>query len=509
LFLNPSKCEWSWLDSSNTNPCPLRGEGSDKIALVPTDEIMMLGVPLGSKAFSAEYVQKKLFSRLRQSTSQLMEFEDTQSALYLLRISYGIVRANHFMRTTPLDHWQEQAVKFDSTIRDAAETILGYKFLPDSYVQACLTPKLGGIGIRRAIEHSPLAFSASWFESQKTAAEKWTPRPDMVPYLNSDGDPLTQKQASFVLDTRLHQELVARAPNKRERQRLLRVAQEHAGAFVTALPSDEDGRDTILSPRNFSIAVGYRLGVPLLEADELCSLCKQTLDKYGDHAACCPKSGDVIHRHNFLRNLIARFASEGHLSPQLEKKGILGPTSGRRPGDVTIPIWHDGKGLCVDVAVTSPFTSRGIDLKEPCENYALNEKHKKYDTSFRGQPYDFAAMVFETTGAINSEGVGVLKQIWRFGARQQSRMLCVYIGRAWARLSCNLQRSVSQAILNRSGGGHSSQFQNFNHLLDNECEFPELGLVRITHEQDELKTGSKARTLGALVTDLERVGVRV
>jgi hypothetical protein len=212
LFLNPSKCEWSWLDSSNTNPCPLRGEGSDKIALVPTDEIMMLGVPLGSKAFSAEYVQKKLFSRLRQSTSQLMEFEDTQSALYLLRISYGIVRANHFMRTTPLDHWQEQAVKFDSTIRDAAETILGYKFLPDSYVQACLTPKLGGIGIRRAIEHSPLAFSASWFESQKTAAEKWTPRPDMVPYLNSDGDPLTQKQASFVLDTRLHQELVARAP---------------------------------------------------------------------------------------------------------------------------------------------------------------------------------------------------------------------------------------------------------------------------------------------------------
>ena len=31
--------------------------------------------------------------------------------------------------------------------------------------------------------------------------------------------------------------------------------------------------------------------------------------------------------------------TDGLLSPVLEKKGILGPTSGRRPGDVSIPIW--------------------------------------------------------------------------------------------------------------------------------------------------------------------------
>ena len=30
--------------------------------------------------------------------------------------------------------------------------------------------------------------------------------------------------------------------------------------------------------------------------------------------------------------------------------------------------------------------------------------------------------------------------------------LSVYCGRAWARLACNLQTSVSQAILNRVGG---------------------------------------------------------
>ena len=38
----------------------------------------------------------------------------------------------------------------------------------------------------------------------------------------------------------------------------------------------------------------------------------------------------------------------------MEKKGILGPTSGRRPGDVTIPIWKNGKGLAIDVADQLP-----------------------------------------------------------------------------------------------------------------------------------------------------------
>ena len=86
-----------------------------------------------------------------------------------------------------------------------------------------------------------------------------------------------------------------------------------------------------------------------------CPLCKQ-INIYGDHATCCATSGDVIHRHNALRNLVGSFASDGLLSPVLEKKGILGPTSGRRPGDVSIPIWSAGKGLAIDVAVTSVLT---------------------------------------------------------------------------------------------------------------------------------------------------------
>ena len=129
-----------------------------------------------------------------------------------------------------------------------------------------------------------------------------------------------------------------------------------------------------------------------------------------------------------------KLASEGLLSPIMEKKGILGPTSGRRPGDVTIPLWSQGKGLAITL------------------HYAAQQKHGKYDASFRGKNYLFAAVVFETTGAINEEGARVLSQLARFAAKRQGREFSSFCGRAWVRFSCNLQRSVSQAILNRLEG---------------------------------------------------------
>ena len=63
----------------------------------------------------------------------------------------------------------------------------------------------------------------------------------------------------------------------------------------------------------------------------------------------------------------------------------------------------------------------------------------------------FAAMVFETTGGVNNEGLELLRQLFRFAAKHQSLQLSVFCGRAWARLSCSLQSSVSQCFLNRTG----------------------------------------------------------
>jgi len=331
-------------------------------------------------------------------------------------------------------------------LRGAAETILGFPMGDDTYRQAALTPSLGGLGLRRTVEHAPGAFSASWHESLLESREQWV-RPPGVAEGHRE-----QRLASYKFDEEVLAYLVARAPNDREAQRLHRVSQPHAGAFITAVPSDEDGFHTILRPRNFQTAVAYRLGVAVLKNDISCPMCKQPLDTLGDHATCCAKAGDLIVRHNNLRNLVDRIAQDALLSPVMEKKGILGPTSGRRPGDVSFRLWAHGKGLAIDIAVTSPFTDRNVRLQDPCEDYAATQKHRKYDADFKDSEYHFAALVFETTGAINAEGIRVLSQIFRFAAMRLGQPHSAYCGRAWARISCDLQRSVSQAILSRCDG---------------------------------------------------------
>ena len=82
-----------------------------------------------------------------------------------------------------------------------------------------------------------------------------------------------------------------------------------------------------------------------MDQEIACPLCTQPVHKFSDHATCCTKSGDLIIRHNSMRNLIEDVASDGMLSSVLEKEGILGNTTGRRPGNVTIQMWAEGKGL--------------------------------------------------------------------------------------------------------------------------------------------------------------------
>ena len=83
------------------------------------------------------------------------------------------------------------------------------------------------------------------------------------------------------------------------------------------------------------------------------------------------------------------------------------------------------------------------------------QKACEIDVRFKGTDYFFSAVVFETLGAINSEGEDVLKQLFRFAAKRLGREFTSYCGRAWARVSCNLQRSVAQEILNRIDGYES------------------------------------------------------
>src|SRR5947209_8496541 len=175
------------------------------------------------------------------------------------------------------------------------------------------------------------------------------------------------------------------------------------------------------------------------------------MDILGDHPLCCKKSGDRITRHDRLRNLVFKLADTGLLAPELEKLGILGETdrSLRRPGDVSIKNWSLRRGLAIDVAVISPLAASHIGKEEPCEDYARNHKIARYAAAFVNSDYDFAPVIFETSGAVNKEGETVLKQIIRFASKREGITHTVFAARAWATLSCCVQAASAQQILNR------------------------------------------------------------
>ena len=79
------------------------------------------------------------------------------------------------------------------------------------------------------------------------------------------------------------------------------------------------------------------------------------------------------------------------------------------------------------MAVTSPLASSNLHISEPCESYATWKKHAYYDDDFKGTAFEFAAMVFETTGGVNNEGLEVLRQLFRFAAKHQGLQLSVTV----------------------------------------------------------------------------------
>ena len=258
LRLNPAKCEWTWLDPSDPRPSPIRN-----VPLTPLDGVSILGVPLGSPLNCSSFVGASLLPAFSGVVEHLVDFEDSQSALFLLRASFSSVRATHFMRTTPLPLWSEVATAFDAKLRLAAESIVGFPFPSPAYTQAALTPRLGGLGLRRVVDHADVALAASRYSSSLVCGEVWSPPPPLSP---------SQHEASRVIDEAIYGRLLASAPDRRERQRLARLACEHAGAWISAVPSSLDGTDTIFPPRTFRVAVALRLGVPVLPSAASCSL---------------------------------------------------------------------------------------------------------------------------------------------------------------------------------------------------------------------------------------------
>ena len=93
--------------------------------------------------------------------------------------------------------------------------------------------------------------------------------------------------------------------------------------------------------------------------------------------------GDVVVRHNRLREVLADFFHRAHLSVAVEKgHGLTRDRNHQRPADLLVTDWDRGRPAAMDITVTSPLTH--VILGESCQVVgaaALAAENRKMQTN--------------------------------------------------------------------------------------------------------------------------------
>ena len=168
--------------------------------------------------------------------------------------------------------------------------------------------------------------------------------------------PFHQKVLSCKIDNHLFNILYEQS-SAADRARFLSVSSPHAASWVSVIHS-EGLLGLHLQPSEVQVAIKWWLGLDT-SCGSICPLCPgRVLDSLGHHALTCKRGGDVVIRHNKLRDTLAETYRRAHLSVTVEAGSNLSKDhSHTRPADILVPNWSLGKPAAFDLSVTSPLNS--------------------------------------------------------------------------------------------------------------------------------------------------------
>ena len=226
--------------------------------------------------------------------------------------------------------------------------MLGTVISDNAWKQACLPISKSGAGIRQAVDQLKAAFV--WSVSQPDAlveqltGEKITDiqffKETVKELKNLENSQYTQHKIQETLDDAAFSDLLCNQISNQEKARLLSLTWPQYGAWLSVPPIHS--LCLHLQPNYFRAALKYRIGVPLYIEERKCPYCQNSrLDKLDDHALSCHGRGDMISRHDRVRDRIFAACSTANLSPVCVQKNLI-PDNNSRPGDIYLPSWSAG-----------------------------------------------------------------------------------------------------------------------------------------------------------------------
>ena len=232
-----------------------------------------------------------------------------------------------------------------------------------AWLQASLPVRWGGIGVRRVVQLVPSAYLASavcttdltrsllptYLQSRQklsldSALSAWQ---DLSSTFNDTAPPPIsvgkQRNWDDLICKSESESLLSGTTDPVERARLLAALAEGSGDWLEALPISSIGLK--LDDSSVRIAVGLRLGTPLVHPHQCCCGTIVTFD--GHHGLSCRKSVGRQSLHSQINEIIHQaFIGAGVLATR-EPVGLCnsaGVTAKRSNGVTTVP-WRKGRCL--------------------------------------------------------------------------------------------------------------------------------------------------------------------
>ena len=456
LVINPSKCE---LYSQND-----MSVFSSQMKQSNMPHLEILGSPIGDTIFCANVVSQKC-AQASQLLSQIEEVGsvDPQVALLLLRMCGAFCKMVHLARSTPPSLVAEGFRYFDNDIRHCFASCTGVDTSDDAWEQAQLSLSRGGLGFRRLSKHSPACYIASVCMSGLFSAPQQhllqsiddfnhcIPPSKAISFESLTNTPSSQKALSGELEDELFRQILSKS-SVPDRARLLSVSSPHASAWLSVVPSP--GLNLHLEPAEFQAAIQWWLGIGVAHGS-LCPHCPHALDPLGHHALTCKHGGDVVNRHNRLRDVFAESCRRACIGVQVEAGSGLGRDEHHtRPADVLATNWMLGKPAAFDFAVTSPLNSSTLHEASVTAGSAAHateaRKHQANDVKCAELGWVSIPVVVETYGCWGTEAKWALSQQASRLAMRLNSPKSTTTAFLYGRLSITLVRANVRALLSRA-----------------------------------------------------------
>jgi hypothetical protein len=439
----------------------------------------LLGSSVGDLEHNENYVSKRV-TKISRMVDLLASINDVQLQYVLLKQSIGMPRLNYQLRVIAPERIKKAIVQFDDMMLSAIRELFGNCSLTEDDLERISFPRThSGFGISLAASTASPAYVGSVFDSLDLQTRLLhfdttvTLQNYYAPLLQPFNDVLAvDKQitpekllasyepqnllSSALVEVRLKAFIDSRVTPKDKA--VVLACKEDSGAWLDVLPIPSLG--LTLSSEEWRCAAKFRLGKPLFDHPMVCPCCKKgsVLDVYGIHATYCSGEGDLIMRHNMVRDVLVAAAREA-LMPVDSEKGFLlsSDVAGEKPADVLFYNWHLSKNLCVDVCVANSLqyvhVPRPFVAMEPL-NDKENLKNANYFLKCAEKNLLFQPFVVGSLGGFNASALQIIKVVGKAMSRVQKVKPGVMIARLRQRISLAVQKAQAVSWIRRGCEGN-------------------------------------------------------